>query len=161
MISEQGFVERVSGGKAVVRIARSSACTACQSRESCGEALGKDMIVEVANDLGAREGDRIEIGIRSGLFLILSLLIYLLPVTALIGGAVAGGASAGALHMNPTVASIVGGFLCMAVTFYVLKRFDRSARAQKEFGPKMTRILMRSERAHPEHLNPEPLNLEP
>jgi sigma-E factor negative regulatory protein RseC len=145
MITEQGVVDRVSGPKAVVRIEKSSACAACQSRESCQEGSGREMVIEVANDLGAGEGDRIEISIPGGSFLILSLLVYLLPVAALIAGAVAGGAFAGTLHMNPTFASIVGGCLGIGVTFYALKRLDRSSRAQKEFRPRMTRILLRSD----------------
>jgi len=149
MITEQGIIETVSGLRAMVRVEKSSACASCQSRESCHEASGKDMIIEVANDLGAREGDRIEISIPGGSFLILSLLVYLLPVAALIAGAVLGGAFAGALHMNGTVASIVGGCLGIGVTFYGLKRLDRSTRGQKEFRPRMTRILRRSELSHP------------
>ena len=151
MITEQGIIETVSGRKAIVRIKKSSACAACQSRQSCEEASDRDMIVEVANDLGAGEGDRIEISIPSGSFLLLSFLIYILPVTALIAGAVAGGAFAPALHMNPTFASITGGFLGIAVTFYALKRLDRSTRAQKQFGPRMTRILLRSYPPHPKN----------
>jgi sigma-E factor negative regulatory protein RseC len=151
MITEQGVVDRVSGRKAVVRIEKSSACAACQSRESCQEGSGREMVIEVANDLGAGEGDRIEISIPGGSFLILSLLVYLLPVAALIAGAVAGGAFAGTLHMNPTFASIVGGCLGIGVTFYALKRLDRSSRAQKEFRPRMTRILLRSDPPHPEN----------
>ena len=75
MITEQGIVEGVSGQKAIVRIEKSSACASCQSRDSCGEASGRNMVIEVANDLGAGEGDRIEISIPGGSFLILSLLV--------------------------------------------------------------------------------------
>lgn len=145
MITEQGIVERVSGHKAVVRIQKSSACATCQSRDSCRETSGRDMIIEVANELGAGMGDRIEISISSGSFLILSLLIYLLPIAALIAGAVAGGAFAKALHINPTLASIVGGFIGIGITFYALKRLDTSILAQKEFAPRMTRVVLRSD----------------
>lgn len=143
MIREQGTVDRVCGPRAVVRIARSSACASCGSRESCGEAMGKDMIVEVANDLGAREGDRIELGIPSGSFLALSFFVYLLPVAGLIGGAIAGGASGGALHLHPTAMSIVGAALGLGLSFWVLKRFDRLAKGRKELQPRITRIVRR------------------
>jgi sigma-E factor negative regulatory protein RseC len=151
MITEQGIVEGVSGLRAVVRVEKSSACASCQSRDSCTETSGKNMVIEVANDLGASEGDRIEISIPGGSFLILSLLVYLFPVAALIAGAVAGGAFAGLLNMNVTFASILGGGIGIGVTFYALKRVDRSTRAQKEFRPRMTRILVRSDSPHPEN----------
>jgi len=41
------------------------------------------------------------------------------------------------------LASVIGGFLVMGITFYALKRFDRSLRARSEFRPRMTRILHR------------------
>jgi sigma-E factor negative regulatory protein RseC len=145
MITEQGIVEEASGRKAMVRVEKSSACATCQSRESCQEVSGRDMVIEVVNELGAGRGDRVEISIPSGSFLILSLLVYLLPIAALIGGAVAGGGVAGVFQANPTTGAIVGGFLGIAITFCVLKRLDRSIRAQKKFRPRMTRLLLRSD----------------
>jgi len=149
MISEQGIIERVSGRNAMVRIERTSACATCRSRQSCREVSGRDMIIEVANELGAGKGDRIEISIPSGSFLMLSLLVYLLPVAALIAGAIAGGAIAGALNIDLTPAAIAGGCLAMGSTFYALKRLDRSTRAQKDFRPRMTRVLIHSAELHP------------
>ena len=149
MITEQGIVEEVSGRNVVIRIEKTSACATCQSRESCGEASGKDMIIEVANELGVGKGDRIEISIPSGSFLMLSLLVYILPVAALIAGAFAGGAFARALHINLTMASIAGGCLATVVTFYALKCFDKSPLAWKEFHPRMTRVIFRSDTSHP------------
>lgn len=149
MIAEQGIVEEVVGAKARVRVEKSPACATCQSRESCQEVSAKDMVVEMVNELEASEGDRVEISISSGLFLILSLLIYLLPVTALIAGALAGGALARAFQANPTKGAIVGGFLSIAASFYALKRLDRSIRAQRRFRPRMTRIVQRAPRVHP------------
>jgi sigma-E factor negative regulatory protein RseC len=145
MITEQGVVEEVSGRKATVRVEKSSACATCQSRESCQEGSGREMIIEVPNEIGAATGDRVEISIPSGSFLILSLLVYILPVTALIAGAAAGGAVARALNFNLTLASIAGGCLAMGITFYALKRIDRSTRARKQFQPRMTRRLFRSD----------------
>jgi len=144
MVTEQGIIEDVSGQKTLVRIKKSSACGTCESRGNCEVASGKSMVVEVANDLGAGKGDHVELSVPSGAFLKLSLLIYVLPAVALIAGAFAGGAFAGVLHVPLSLASVVGGFLVMGVTFYALKRFDRSLRAKSEFRLKMTRILLRS-----------------
>ena len=152
MITEQGVIEKVSGQKAVVRIEKTAACATCQSRDSCREASGKDMVIEVANELGAVEGDRIEISLPSGSFLMLSVLIYILPVAALIAGALAGGPLGRALNINLTLCSIAVGFLAMGITFYILKHFDRSARARKEFHPKMTRVLLHSGAGHPDRI---------
>ena len=143
MVREQGIIEDVSGRKTLVRIKKSSACATCESRSDCGVDSGKNMVVEVANNLGGGKGDHVELSVPSGAFLKLSLLVYILPVIALIAGAFAGGALAGVLHMPLSLASVIGGFLAMGVTFYALKRFDRSSRASSKFQPRMTRILHR------------------
>jgi sigma-E factor negative regulatory protein RseC len=145
MVNEQGIIEEVAGQNALVRIKKSSACGTCESRGDCEVASGKSMVVEVVNDLGGGEGDYVELSVPSGAFLKLSLLVYILPVVALIAGAFAGGMCAPFLHMTPTLASVIGGFLVMGITFYALKRFDRSLRARSEFRPRMTRILLRSD----------------
>ena len=145
MVTEQGVIENVSGKKTLVRIKKSSACATCESRGDCAVDSGKSMVVEVANDLGGGEGDHVELSVPSGAFLKLSLLVYILPVLALMAGAFAGGAFAGVLHVPLSLASVIGGFLVMGITFYALKRFDRSLRARSEFRPRMTRILFRSE----------------
>jgi len=144
MVTEQGVIEDVSGQKTLVRIKKSSACATCESRGSCEVVSGKSMVVEVANDLGAGQGDHVELSVPSGSFLKLSLLVYILPVVALMAGAFAGGSLAGVLHMPLPLASVIGGFLVMGITFYALKRFDRSLRSRSEFRPRMTRILLRS-----------------
>ena len=144
MITEQGIIEEVSGQKALVRIKQSSACATCESRGDCELVSGKSMVVEVANDLEGGEGDHVELSVPSGAFLKLSLLVYILPVVALIAGAFAGGAFAGVLHVPLSVASVIGGFLAMGITFYALKRLDRSLRARSEFRIRMTRVILRS-----------------
>jgi len=143
MVTEQGVIEDVSGQRTLVRIKKSSACATCESRGNCEVVSGKNMVVEVANDLGAGKGDHVELSVPSGAVLKLSLLVYILPVVALIAGAFAGGAFAGVLHVPLSLASVIGGFLVMGITFYALKRLDRSLRPRSEFHPRMTRILHR------------------
>ena len=145
MVTEQGIIEEVSGQKAQVRIKKSSACATCESRGDCEVTSGKSMVVEVANDFGGGKGDHVELSVPSGAFLKLSLLVYIFPVVALMAGAFAGGMCASFLHITSTLASVMGGFLVMGITFYALKRFDRSLRARSEFRPRVTRILFRSE----------------
>jgi sigma-E factor negative regulatory protein RseC len=100
------------------------------------------MMVDVNNDLRAREGDVVEISVPTGSFLRTSLLVYFLPVLALILGAYAGGAWAASLHLPPTLASILGGALAIALSFAILRRVDRAAESRADFSPRMTRILI-------------------
>ena len=142
MISERGVINKISGRKATVEIQKSSACAACESRDSCDVHGGKPMEIQVENHLKAGEGDLVEISIPSGTFLILSLYVYFIPVAALMGGAYVGGTFlAPRLGMGATACSIVLGFLAMGVTFILLRRFDKTPGANRKYRPKMTRIV--------------------
>ena len=144
MITEQGIIGKVSGRKAIVSIQKSSACSSCESRDSCDVHGGKPMEIEVDNRLKAAEGDQVEISILSGTFLALSIYVYFIPVAALIGGAYVGGTLlAPVLGLSATACSIVFGFLAMGATFILLRRFDKSPLANRKYRPKMTRIVTR------------------
>ena len=144
MITERGIIDKISGRKATVQIQKSSACSSCESRDSCDVHGGKPMEIEVDNRLQAAEGDQVELSVPSGTFLALSLYVYFFPVVALIGGAYAGGTLlAPGLGLSATACSIVFGFLAMGATFILLRRFDKSPLANRKYRPKMTRIVTR------------------
>jgi len=146
MVRERGVIESIAGKKAMVRIQKSSACSACESRDSCDAASGKGMTIEVANELMASEGDIVEISISSGSFLKLTLLVYFVPVAALIICAYLGDQWGMRGGFNATLASILAGGTGMGITFLVLRRFDHYQRKKRNFGPRMTRILSLSSR---------------
>ncbi len=141
MVREKGVVESIVGKKAMVRIQKSSACSACEARDSCDAGSGKGMTIEVSNELMASEGDLVEISISSGSFLKLTLLIYLLPVAALVAGACLGNEWGAYAGCNPSVSAILAGGTATAATFLALQRFDRYQRKKRSLSPKMTRIF--------------------
>ena len=142
MVTEKGIVAALSKHKAQVRVQKSSACASCEARHACHIHGNKEMIVEVANDLQAKAGDLVEISVPTRSFLRISLLVYLLPVLALIFGAYAGGVCAPSLGLQSTLASVLGGALAMGISFNVLRRIDRAAQNRADFGPRMTRVLI-------------------
>ena len=149
MEKEQGVIEKVlENGRAVVRVQQSAHCATCRSRDSCHAAEGRDMLVEVENPLLAKVGDHVEIGVPTTALLKLSILVYFLPIVALLVGAYGGGALASS-YTDPTLASVLGGILAMAATFLCLKRFDRRMRGRPDFTPHMIRILISSDPLQP------------
>lgn len=144
MITERGIIDKISGRKATVQIQKSSACSSCESRDSCDVHGGKPMEIEVDNRLKAAEGDLVEVSVPSGTFLLVSLYVYFIPVAALIGGAYVGGTLlAPRLGLSSTACSIVFGFLAMGIVFFFLRRFDKTPDANKKYRPRMTRIVTR------------------
>ena len=141
MITERGVVEKILHHKAMVRVEKSAACVHCESRGACHVTAGRSVLIEVPNDLQAAVNDHVEISVSSGSLLRLSLLVYLLPILALIIGAYAGNAWATSFHLQPTLASIGCGAIAMVLAFYALKRLDRHAQAKGKYQPRMTRVL--------------------
>ena len=149
MVTEEGVIDSTFRQKAVVRIQRSSACAHCQSRGACEVISDKEMIIEVPNDLQAKDGDVVEISIPTRSLLKLSLLVYFLPISSLVIGAGLGGEFAEVFRLRPAVASILGGGIAMAATFYLLKKLNSSAEKKFAYQPRMTRILISADSPQP------------
>jgi sigma-E factor negative regulatory protein RseC len=141
MIHERGVVEKILGRKAVVKLQRSSGCDTCEARGSCHAEGDKNMIVEVENELKAKEGDFVEVSMPTRSLAKMALAVYLGPVAALIAGAFAGDALGRSFHWDSPLASVMGGLALLAASLLVLKGFERFARTRPEYHPQLTRIL--------------------
>jgi sigma-E factor negative regulatory protein RseC len=149
MITEEGVVEKISHTKAVVRVQRSSACAHCESRGACHVIEGRAMLIEVTNNLQAKVNDHVEISVPGGSLLKLTLLVYFVPILALIAGASAGSMLAQSFNARPTLASIVCGGFAMGIAFCVLKWVDRRTQAKRNYQPRITRILFSAKGSPP------------
>ena len=99
------------------------------------------MLVEVENDLEVQVGDRVELEIPAGSLVKLSLFVYLFPVAALIVGAVVGEALAEPMHMNPTLASVLGCISGAGISFLLLKWLDKGGYGKEKYHPHLRRVL--------------------
>ena len=142
MPTENGIVEKISKGKALVRIQKSSACAGCTARDSCEVTADKQVLIEVSNSVNAEPGNLVEISIPAGTLLKLSLIIYMIPVICLIIGAFAGGIWAQSSGTESSLGAISGAAIAIAASFLVIRRLDRSVWAGKEYRPGITRILL-------------------
>jgi len=87
-MNEYGQVVKTENKKALVMFRRTSACGKCQA---CGMLSGQNEItVEVPNDLGAREGQLVEVNIVMKKAIRASAIAYVFPLVMLILGAVLG-----------------------------------------------------------------------
>ena len=88
MIEEEGVVIQTFDDKAKVRTIRSSACEGCASESFCHPEKGTEMIMEVVNNIHAKVGERVKIGLKPGVYLKASFLVYMVPIIAFILGAI-------------------------------------------------------------------------
>ena len=141
MIHERGVVEKIVRQRAVVKLQRSSGCDTCEARGSCHAEGDKNMLVELENELQAKEGDTVEVSMPTRSVAKMALMVYLGPVVALIAGAFAGDAVGRSFQLDSPLASVIGGLVLLAASLLALKGFDRFARSRPEYHPHMTRVL--------------------
>jgi sigma-E factor negative regulatory protein RseC len=95
----------------------------------------------VENDLKAQVGDHVEISVPARSLVKLSIVVYLIPILALVAGAILGSVWAEARGAEPSVPSILGGAVAMGAALYVVKKFDRSIQSKRQYQPRLTKIL--------------------
>ncbi len=120
MIEALGKVVGLDGGSVWVETERQSSCGSC-SAKGCGTGAlarvigARSQRVKVANGLGAREGDTVVIGIPEDALVRGSLAVYIVPLLAMLAGALLGEALAPQWPVAEgealTLLGAIGGFL--------------------------------------------------
>ena len=144
MIEEVGtVVELKSKMIAVVMCTKSSLCENCATNGNC--ALGDDdntRLIEVHNLLGAEVGEQVRIATTTKSFLQSSFLLYIVPLIALVIGAIVGllvGEKI-SIGLDPNLLSAIFGVFFMSGSFVIL-RVGSSALNKESYMPKIIEIL--------------------
>ena len=135
----QGMVVSLSGNKAVVRTTLSSGCTGCASRSSCLSTERADREIAVLNDYGASVGSRIVFEADPGKVVLSSVLLWVLPILAMIAGYLSGELLGGG------IIPIAAAFLFLALSFALLRSIDRAVSGGRTFYPRIIAVLDPSE----------------
>jgi sigma-E factor negative regulatory protein RseC len=144
MLEEVGVVLRVEGELAIVKTKRSSMCDGCHSGGFC-KALGGDSDMEVAarNEVGAKVGDEVRVTIASKTFLKASFLVYMVPVTALILGALLGTALGPSLYPGASsdLLSVIFALIFFFLSFVVMRIWAKGIKGGQQYCPVISEIL--------------------
>ncbi len=122
-------VAQIRPGRVRVKVARTSACDSCASAAVCQVmAGGKEMQVEVRDNLGTKVGQRVVIGIHEKTLLLATFLVYILPLIGLFVGIgllrwLAPGSSQGL--------NAVAGFLGLVFGFIITYFYNRSLKTNR------------------------------
>lgn len=144
MIEEVGtVVELKSKRLAVVMCTKSSLCENCATNGNC--ALGDDdntRLIEVHNPVAAEVGEQVRIATTTKSFLQSSFLLYIVPLIALVIGAVAGMLVGEAIPtgLDPNLLSAIFGVFFMVGSFVIL-RVGSNALNKETYMPKIIEIL--------------------
>lgn len=144
MIEETGTVLELKGKHtAVVMCKKSSLCENCATSGSC--MLGEDdhtRLIEVQNSLSAAIGDRVLIATTTKSFLQSSFLLYMVPLIALVVGAVVGKLTGEQLatSLDANLLSAIFGVFFMIGSFVIL-RVGSGVLEKESYMPKIVAIL--------------------
>jgi len=141
-VVEEGIIIEVTETRARVIVRRSEMCEECQGKGVCKSlGGGNDMEAEALNRIGAKVGDRVLLQLDTSFFLKIAFIVYMVPVLALIGGAVAGLKLGPAYAFEPELGSVLFGFGAFSITFLIIYLIGVFKKARSEHIPEIVKIL--------------------
>ncbi len=126
MIEERGQVLAVAGDRVRVAVERHSACGSCKARAACGQGMMQALRRERCHEVEARcslpvqVGDLVVVGVAEELAVRSALLVYVLPLLALLAGALL--ADALGLNEGWSILAALGGFALAVAGLYLYNR---------------------------------------
>ena len=139
MIETQAVVVKTEDSVAYVQAERKSSCSGC-SESSCGTSVLANFLGQKAplyrarNDVGAKVGDRVVVGLEESALFKGTLLLYMLPLLLLLVGALGGGVLAASADAKDGY-SVAGAAIGLAVGFLWLKALSARIGPGGKFQP--------------------------
>ncbi|MCB2226627.1 MAG: SoxR reducing system RseC family protein [Desulfarculaceae bacterium] len=146
-MQEEGVVIETMGGLAQVETMQQEACKGCGARGAC-QTLGGDKrrVIAAINQAGAKAGDKVlMIMARKGV-LGASFLLYMVPVFALLAGAMVGKQLGPSYGLEAQTGAVILGALSLLGAWLILRRVSKRLAGRKELTVKVVRILQQGER---------------
>jgi len=143
-VEELARVIENRGDNVLVRVIRNSACSKCD--KDCGMSdtshESDEIDVEIANSMGAEKGNFVKIEMGEKSIVLASLIIYLFPLIALIGGYFLGNSIISLLGYTTTeVSGIISSISFFALAFILIRMFNFKLQMMKIFQPEIVEVL--------------------
>jgi sigma-E factor negative regulatory protein RseC len=145
MIEEEGIVAEVQGSVAKVAILKKSACENCAASGTCHP--GDQELMEADNPLGAVKGQKVKVVVAPQLYLKASIILYGIPMAAMVAGAILGKNTAIAFigEANSDLWAFIAGMTCLVISFYFIRLYNNKVEKTREYKPVIVEILSRPE----------------
>ncbi|BAO44052.1 SoxR reducing system RseC family protein [Thiolapillus brandeum] len=150
MLEEEGVVLEINNGLAEVLTQRKSACGSCAAKNGCGTSLVESLFPQrsraflAKNEVGAKEGDQVILGLDEAALQMASLLVYLVPILGLIAGAMLGtwlGSKLATGYVE--ILSILGGSGGFFVSLSVVRHYSDALSGKHEYQAQILRVIPR------------------
>lgn len=133
---QEGMVLEVSGCMAKVKTSRHNDC------ENCGACPGNSaMVLDARNSIGAKPGQRVLVEIKEINMLKAAFTVYILPLFAVLVGAVIGDFVGGFLGIEESISRFAGGLVAAVLSIWYIKYYDNSVRMDDKMQPVIIRII--------------------
>ena len=121
-VEEVGKVLKVKGNTAEILIERNPSCESCGA---CRLISDKEMVAEVENNLGAKEGQLVKISLEDKKVLEASIIIYAVPLVFFVIGYYVGNLIKNLIFVdNPSeVIGIIFAFVSLGASYLIINRF--------------------------------------
>jgi sigma-E factor negative regulatory protein RseC len=139
MMEIEAVVVKIEHAVAYVQAERKSSCSGC-SESNCGTSVlanffgQKPPLYRASNEVGAKVGDRVIVGMNESSLFKGTLLLYLFPLLLLFVGAVAGSVLAVSAEAKDGY-SVAGAAIGLAAGFLGLKFFSSKTGMGRQFQP--------------------------
>ncbi len=141
MIEEEGIVSEIVGDTAKVAILKKSACEQCAASGVCHP--GDQDLMEAANPLGAKKGQKVKIAVAPQVYLQASIILYGIPMAVFIAGAII----AKKLSMqygheaNSDLWAFIAGAVCLLISFIFIRTYNKKVEKTQKYKPVIVEIL--------------------
>lgn len=147
MVEETARVIRADNTHVWLQVERKSTCGSCSMKKGCGTSLLSEYFnrnpanIKLPNTQNAKPGDIVVLGLSESAILKGSFLVYLIPITSLLVGAVFGQWLAELLSGNTELFAIVGGLGGLIAGAVWSKRKIYSKENFESFQPVILKVL--------------------
>ena len=144
---EEGVVVESSGDRARISVERSSACKKCSAKALCRPFGETHNVMEVANPAGAAKGQRVVVAVEPDRLVKNSLVVYGIPIAALIAGAALGSQIARGARGDEAadVGAIAGAAVFLGLAVILMRALDRIAGRKVESLPRIVEVVREHE----------------
>jgi sigma-E factor negative regulatory protein RseC len=147
IIEETARVVALDGDQAWVTTRRRSACESCSANKGCGAGImarsfsaGRTLQIKALNQVEAVVGEDVVLGIDDRVLVRSAVLMYLLPLLALMAGALLGEwLSEMLIHSGSEYLSVLMGLSAMIAVLWWLRGYARLLAATGDYQPRIMR----------------------
>ena len=141
MIEEEGIVAEIEGNIAKVAVLKKSACEQCSAAGVCHP--GDQEYLEAANPLNAVKGQKVKVAIAPQVYLKASLILYGIPMVALIAGAIIAKNIAVRYvgEEQSDLWAFIAGMACTFISFLFIRSYNKKVEKTQKYKPVIVEIL--------------------